>query len=318
MSTTLASPTPAVHSRGATHRRASTRRGRALPRPQRTAPESRQLASYRDCDGREREVIASGGASASTLVIDRQAGTHEDARLVAHLAADEPSENATVVCERYLRDLAAGVAGCRALTTQDSRLVPFSDQAQDEPATATTAGGQPLADGRDCVYSLELVPSDMSIPELRWWRRPSRLDGVGEPVSLREAIAAIESYQPLCALTETALRRHEPDPRVSRTVLRAELTRVHSSPIVLNRLLRETVLAVVARDELSMSEIAIRCGRIKRDRKGNEAGETSWLARRLGLAPEGGRSTPTPWIHSDVLALIARSGLGLSPREVEL
>jgi hypothetical protein len=67
-----------------------------------------------------------------------------------------------------------------------------------------------------------------------------------------------------------------------------------------------------------MSEIAIRCGRVKRDRRGNESGETSWLARRLGLLPEGGQSTPTPWIHSDVLALIARSGLGLSPREVEL
>jgi len=67
-----------------------------------------------------------------------------------------------------------------------------------------------------------------------------------------------------------------------------------------------------------MSEIAIRCGRLKRDRKGNESGETSWLARRLGLLPEGGQSTTTPWIHSDVLALITRRGLGISPREVEL
>ncbi len=67
-----------------------------------------------------------------------------------------------------------------------------------------------------------------------------------------------------------------------------------------------------------MSEIAIRCGRVKRDSRGNESGETSWLARRLGLLPEGGHSTPTPWIHSDVLGLIARQGLGVSPREVEL
>jgi hypothetical protein len=66
-----------------------------------------------------------------------------------------------------------------------------------------------------------------------------------------------------------------------------------------------------------MSEIAMRCGRIKRDATGNESGETSWLARRLGLLPEGGRRHLTPWIHSDVLALIARDGLGLSPREVE-
>jgi hypothetical protein len=67
-----------------------------------------------------------------------------------------------------------------------------------------------------------------------------------------------------------------------------------------------------------MSTIAIRCGRVKRDRRGNESGETSWLARRLGLLPEAGQVMPTPWIHSDVLALIARRGLGVSPREVEL
>ena len=51
---------------------------------------------------------------------------------------------------------------------------------------------------------------------------------------------------------------------------------------------------------------------------GNESGETSWLARRLRLLPEGGRERATPWIHSDVLELIARDGLGVSPREVEV
>jgi hypothetical protein len=42
------------------------------------------------------------------------------------------------------------------------------------------------------------------------------------------------------------------------------------------------------------------------------------LARRLGQKPESGTREPTPWISSDVLALIARDGLGLSPYEVEL
>jgi hypothetical protein len=77
-------------------------------------------------------------------------------------------------------------------------------------------------------------------------------------------------------------------------------------------------LATIEHQGLSLSEIAIRCGRVKRDHRGNESGETSWLARRLGILPEGGRNAPTPWIHSDVLALIAREGLGVSPREVEL
>jgi len=101
-------------------------------------------------------------------------------------------------------------------------------------------------------------------------------------------------------------------------MLRTELERVKGSPIVLNRGLRQAVLAAVEWQGVSMSEIAIRCGRVKRDAKGKESGETSWLARRLGVLPEGGGKTYTPWIHSDVLALIARDGLGISPREVEL
>jgi hypothetical protein len=105
---------------------------------------------------------------------------------------------------------------------------------------------------------------------------------------------------------------------ISVTVLRAELKRVLASPIVLNRALREAVLECLERGDASMSEIATRCGRVKFDANGNESGETSWLGRRLGLLPEGGKSSPTPWIHSDVLALIARSGLGIPPREVEL
>ncbi len=90
------------------------------------------------------------------------------------------------------------------------------------------------------------------------------------------------------------------------------------SPIVLNRKLRQAVLVAIERQGLSMSEIALRCGRVKRDSKGNMSGETSWLARRVGILPESGTTRPTPWVHSDVLALIARNGLGISPREVEL
>jgi hypothetical protein len=111
--------------------------------------------------------------------------------------------------------------------------------------------------------------------------------------------------------------RTRDDDLLSTVVLRSELARVERSPIVLNRRLREVTLACMQREELSLSEIAIRCGRVKRDGGGGQSGETSWLARRLGLLPEGGKDAPTPWIHSDTLALIARRGLGLSPREVE-
>jgi hypothetical protein len=137
-------------------------------------------------------------------------------------------------------------------------------------------------------------------------------------VSLRSAIGLLESYEPFCEHTMRGLSRYGKDPSVSCTSLQTELTRVQRSPIVLNRGLREAVLARVSRGETSMSEIAMRCGRLKRDAKGNRSGETSWLARRIGLLPEGGHRVPTPWVHTDVLALIAREGLGIAPREVEL
>jgi hypothetical protein len=159
----------------------------------------------------------------------------------------------------------------------------------------------------------------MSIPELRWRRHaPERAAGCPRMVSLREAVACLESYEPPLTLTLRELAIHREDPGVSTAVLRSELARVQNSPIVLNRRLREVALSTIEREGLSMSEVAIRCGRVKRDRRGNASGETSWLARRLGLLPEAGHRAPTPWIHSDVLALIAREGLGIGPREVEL
>jgi hypothetical protein len=97
-----------------------------------------------------------------------------------------------------------------------------------------------------------------------------------------------------------------------------ELQRLEGSTLVLNRRLREVVQSAVKHRGLSMSEIALRCGRTKRDRAGRVSGETSWLARRIGQAPEGGEQHPSPWVQSDVLALIAREGLRVCPREVEL
>jgi hypothetical protein len=256
------------------------------------------------------------------LVVDRDA-SGADARLVAHLGADEPPENAALVCRCYVQEARGARPRCRRLSPWDLETAPFGDDEQAEPEAETDArtvpaDAQPI-DRLGCCYRLERLFTGMSIPELRW-RRHSSEPGAhcARIVSVRDAIARLESYEPVRTLTRSALACHHGDGEVSSTVLRVELRRLQLSPIVLNRRLREMVLETADREGLSMSEIAIRCGRIKRDRCGNESGETSWLARRLGVLPEGGRSTPTPWIHSDVLALIARRGLGISPREVEL
>ena len=275
------------------------------------------LGHYIDSEGRPRHVVALPGAAGSVLVVDRDAVTLGDCRLVAHLAADEPPENAALVCGGYLQDPEG--RWCRRVMREDLELAPFAEIEQIALEAGAAPGARGLSDRQGRAYRLGLWPVRLSIPELRWCRRPAdREADRSEPVSMREAIASLESYEPVRTLTLRALALHREDPAVSTTVLRLERERIEASQIVLNRGLRQAALAATASRELTMSEIAVRCGRIRLDSRGNASGETSWLARRLGLAAEGRQNVPTPWIHSDVLALIARHGLGISPREVEL
>jgi hypothetical protein len=281
------------------------------------------LASYTDASGRTREVIAGRRGDGDVLVVDRDAVTLGDRRLVAHLAADEPSGNAALVCEHYLRDEHRG--RCRRVSVEDLAGRPSVEQgsppgpAFENPQRAELLGRR--GDECDYAYCLELVRTEHADMELRW-RRHSRRAGPATPrptpVCVRDVIGAVESYEPVCGLTLRAVAIYRDDPQISTTVLREELGRVRESPIVLNRKLRQAVFTAIEHRGLSMSEIAHRCGRVKRGCKGGVCGETSWLARRLGVLPESGTDRLAPWVHSDVLALIARDGLGISPREVEL
>jgi hypothetical protein len=322
------------------------RRERSKSRPPLVSAAEHVLASYADLQGRPREVLTQPGACGSHLVIDRDRGTFGDWRLVAHLAADEPLLNAELVCHDYLSRPHS--RWCRPVVAEDLCSTPFdrapaevslgggAGRAGDaltvsaEPARgASSAVASKLIDREGRSYRLQPADTGRSIPELRWHRLPPASDaepcgeyglaGVGESLGVREAIGALESYEPLRSLTVRALARHCGDPSISTYALRAELERLDASRIVLNRGLREAVVAAIAGGSLSMSEITIRCGRVKRRRGAPGGGDTSWLARRVGLMPEGGRGgVPTPWVHSEVLALIARRGLGISPREVEL
>jgi hypothetical protein len=271
---------------------------------------------YRDADGSSRELIARPGAEGTVLVVDRDVVSRSAERLVAHLSADEPFENIEIACRVFLA-AQPEQRRCRSLAPADAHCVPFGTRSRDAGSELEARGRAALHGGATSGFRLALVPSGMSIPALRWTRCAQ--DALAPAtVSLREAIATLESYEPLREMTRSALARYEHDPSVSCTVVRAELLRVLDSPIVLNRALREAVVAKVASGEASMSELAIRCGRLKRESGGGTTGETSWLARRVGLLPEGGHRRPTRWVHSDVLALIARAGLGVAPREVEL
>jgi hypothetical protein len=309
MTTTIAtSPTSSPRSRS------HAGRSRSLLRTQRRAARA-VLGRYTDRSGQPREVVTAPGHAGSVLVLDRDARTLDDRRLVAHLGPDEPPGNAELVCRHYLSDPRG--RWCRPVSPEDLRVPGPNGECASEPRAARTASS--LFDRHGREYRLDFVHNRLSIPELRWLSTaPGVPGGECRPVSVREVIASLESYEPVRAPTIAALARHRDDPEVSVAILRAELERIDASRIVLNRGLRCAVLSAVRIQGLSMSEIALRCGRVKYDARGNASGETSWLARRVGISPEGGEREPTPWVHSEVLALIARTGLGISPREVEL
>ena len=287
----------------------------AIARPTESVRDRTRLGSYAaPVTEEEREVVAVPGAGGSTLVIDRLARTLADARLIAHLAADEPPANARIMCEIYLADDTRG--RCRRVTDHDLQLAPLAAAplANDSPPSSDA----PLLDAEGCAYCIRKVPLSDSWTELRWTRSLSNgEEGVCEKLTLRDVVGRLEAYEPARTITTALLAAHEEDDRVSTCRLRAELERLDDSPTVLNRLLREAIQRRVALGE-TLSEIAFRCGRFKRDHRGNITGETSWLSRRIGQKPEGGQDAPTPWTHYDVLALIARDGLGVSPCEVEL
>lgn len=280
------------------------------------ARRARRLGQYAaPDDGQTREIVSLQRPDGSTLVIDWLVGVLADARLVAQLAPEEPVENADIVAGMYLADPTRG--HCRRLTEQNLRPARHADSPRQSDDTAPQR--TPLRDVAGHIYRIRELASAASLSELRWTRscHPGR-EHPFEAVRLRDVVGGLQDYEPARTLTAEVLAVHRQRCDVSVCRLASELERLARSPIVLNRALRQAVQRALAGGELSMSEIAIRCGRIKRDRRGSSSGETSWLARRNGQTPEAGQDQPTPWVHSDVLALIARDGLAMSPNEVEL
>jgi hypothetical protein len=266
------------------------------------------LGSYSDVEG-ERRLVALTRTDGSTLLLDTPAGSLADARVLALLSRDEPRSNALLIVQMYLSDSTRG--RCRALQPQD--LAP--PEARAAGAVATNHRRPTGIDLPGARYQIRPVAAASGVAQLRWTctRTSARASST---LTLRAVIGTLERYEPARAITADALANPVPTGAgVSHLAL--ELTRLLRSPVVLNRGLREAVARAVAAGT-TLSEIAMRCGRFKSDRHGQRSGETSWLARRIGQMPEAGQAMPTPWIHSDTLALIAREGLHLCPREVEL
>lgn len=260
----------------------------------------------------EREVVLLKGVQGSRLVVDRLADGGRDPRLVAHLTADEPDLNAIVVTDIYLAD-----PNRRARPLRDADLAGPPLSPPSEPAAAAVGV---LCDRDGNRFGLALIGTGgVHSPELRWLRQPpAEAEGPAQCVSCRQVVGALEDYEPVRRLAGAAITTHRHDPAVSVATLGLELRRLDASPIILNRGLREAVIEASVRRGISLSAIALACGRVKYDQRGRRSGETSWLARRVGLAGDDATRRPTPWVHTDVLGLIARNGLGVAPHEVEL
>src|SRR5206468_3304603 len=206
------------------------------------------LADYAD-----REVVLLQGAHGSRLVVDRRVADAADPRLVAHLTSDEPDLNAVVVTDIYLADPRRRA---RPLTHDDLRRRPLT------PPEAPTDDHEPvLTDPHGIRFHLAPIQSaGVHLPELRWLRRPpAGAEGPVECISSRRVVGALEDYEPVRSINAAAIARHLRDPAVSVATLGLELRRLGTSPIVLNRRLRQAVVDASIRRGLSLSAIALAC-----------------------------------------------------------
>ncbi len=272
-----------------------------------TAEKKARIATYSDVLGRHREVVMQRGAGQSTLLIDRFANTQDDPRLVAHLPADEPPANAQLVCAMYLKD---ENRRCRCLQASDLDATPLTSE------RARPLGPPEVTDKDGHIYRLGISAACTPPNQLSWWRLGTTPWDRPEAVSVRELIGTLENYEPVRSMSLRAIANVKEG--LSTTRLCEQVERACNGPMVLNRGLREAVQRAIEREGINPSAIAIRCGRFRRDAKGNISGETSWLMRRIGLRAEAGKNTPSAWVRNDVLAHIAREGLRIDPREVEL
>lgn len=267
------------------------------------------LANHTE-NGEPRQILSIPCGS-SRLIVDRVTAGG-DSRLLARLTPDEPAENARLIARMYLEDPRPNK--CRPVLREDLHATPPQRASVPGPSVAWRA---PLIAGVGATFRLQPV-EEGRLSALRWTEHAAATNGTPKPVALRHVIATLEDYQPALAMSQSAIAAESSDPHCSVATLRGEVARLTASSIVLNRRLREHVQRAVEGKQTTMSEIALRCGHSKRSATGRESGETSWLARRIGILPEAGAPRATPWVHIDVLAVIARDGLGISPAEVEM
>jgi hypothetical protein len=143
--TTISPSRPSVGSRSSSSKQLG-RRSSQVKRDRRSRRASGHglLGRYVDIVGDAREVVALPGALGSVLVVDRDSSTLGDLRLIAHLAGDEPPENARLVCDGYLKDSRGRWS--RSVTPEDLQAVPFAEEQLPDAPGAVPPGEVELTD----------------------------------------------------------------------------------------------------------------------------------------------------------------------------
>ena len=212
------------------------------------AARSRPLATTSTQDRRRREVVARTGfaeacswwiATPTRLATD--GCSHTSARTsrgrtprssAASISRTESMSRCRRVTARGLRD---GAVAPRNLQRRRWDGMPGGT----EPTNCSTATVR--------LYRLELVQTGMSIPELRWQRRSARRDrsALGQRRGTSSELSKATS--PCATLTQHRARAAPRRPgRLGDACCAPSSSACSMSPIVLNRALREAVLATVA------------------------------------------------------------------------
>src|SRR4029077_16398618 len=159
--------------------------------------------------GLPREVVALDGAAGCVLVVDRSALTRDDARLVAHLSPDEPRENAAIASALFVQRARDELVRCRPVVAGDFSATTSPEGSDAEARLAPPPLSSPIRDQAGRCYRLEAIAGAMSIPELRW--RCHAREGLGlsaeaQTVSVREAVAELQAYEPIRSLNRLRAR----------------------------------------------------------------------------------------------------------------
>ena len=222
------------------------------------------------------------GADGSRLLVDRREDDGGDPRLLAHLAAmsPTPTPGSSAASSWPRRPRVA-----RALRPSDFGAPPDGSR---DPAEhrRSSRRPRPTPHGRRYFLRASGTPAGAALA-------PRRRAVAAAPrrLSARDVIGALEAYEPVCPLTRAAVERFRADRSVRSRRSSVELRRDRVEPDRPQPPAARGGARGGAEHGVSLSAIAMACGRIKRDQPRQRLGRDE-LARPPRRAAAAGAGRP--------------------------